>query len=188
MKVSLPTKPSGEHLRNGKLGLTQNPVARTSFFVAFSYFCIALGSHSRPYFSQYIWKCADSSLQVWLNINLLACTAAFGWDSVISLTSNYLTGSANYFLLLVHRIIFFFGADNYFSQYRDFIFWPKIHCGLAIEEDWSEWWTSLTDIWNWNCCDRREEKNIARECQGEALSEKEMKEAFTFSYNHKKYF
>ena len=27
----------------------------------------------------------------------------------------------------------FYRADNYFSLYRKFIFWPTIHCGLAIE-------------------------------------------------------
>ena len=35
------------------------------------------------------------------------------------------------FLIQVLRIIFHC-VDNYFSRYSEFIFWPTIHCGLAI--------------------------------------------------------
>ena len=39
----------------------------------------------------------------------------------------FTTGTENYF---------FIGAENYFSRYCEFIFWPTIPCGLAIEGDW----------------------------------------------------
>ena len=39
----------------------------------------------------------------------------------------FTSGTENYF---------FIGAENYFSRHRELIFWPTIHCGLAIEGDW----------------------------------------------------
>ena len=57
-------------------------------------------------------------------------------------TTNYFfSGTANYFLIQVLRINFY-RADNYFSLYREFIFWPTMHCELAIEGDWIECLTS----------------------------------------------
>ena len=59
---------------------------------------------------------------------------------------NFFTCIANYFLLVIRIIFttgtenyFFIGAENYFSRYREFIFWPTIPCGLAIEGDWLEY-------------------------------------------------
>ena len=33
---------------------------------------------------------------------------------------------------------FFTCIANEYSEYREFIFWPTIPCGLAIEGDWLE--------------------------------------------------
>ena len=56
---------------------------------------------------------------------------------------NFFTCIANYFLLVIRIIFttgtenyFFIGAENYFSRYCEFIFWPTIPCGLAVEGDW----------------------------------------------------
>ena len=44
--------------------------------------------------------------------------------------------TANYFFTSGTENYFFIGAENYFSRHREFIFWPTIHCALAIEGDW----------------------------------------------------
>ena len=56
---------------------------------------------------------------------------------------NILNCSAIYFLRYCELFFtsgtenyFFINAENYFSRHREFIFWPTIHCGLAIEGDW----------------------------------------------------
>ena len=41
--------------------------------------------------------------------------------------------------------LFFDWAKNYFSRYREFIFWSTMHCGLAFEVDWFEPLTSSGD-------------------------------------------
>ena len=55
----------------------------------------------------------------------------------IRTTNYFFSGIANYFYRKYWEL-FFHCADNYFSRYIEFIFWPTIHCGLVIDGDWVE--------------------------------------------------
>ena len=45
----------------------------------------------------------------------------------------------------MYQELFFDWAKNYFSRHREFIFWSKMHCGLAFEVDWFESLTAFGD-------------------------------------------
>ena len=68
----------------------------------------------------------------------------------------FLTGTTNYFLLVVLRIIFL-GIVNLF-------FWPTIHCGLAIEGDWLECFDLLGGHFE-NCAGAFQKNAKAKHCQ-----------------------
>ena len=76
----------------------------------------------------------------------------------------------------VYGELFFPWAENYFSQYREFILGLQCFVGLAVEVDWFEFLTSLGDHFE----NFEVEECFQRECQGETLSGKETKEVFIF--------
>ena len=71
----------------------------------------------------------------YFNLSLLNFFVGSTNDFFHSCCKLFLTGIANYFLLLDDNYVFI-GAENSFSRYRELIFWPTIHCGRAIERDW----------------------------------------------------
>ena len=86
--------------------------------------------------------------------------------------------------LVVPRIIFNTSIENYFFIMLIIIFrcienlFLVLQCfaGLAVEVDWFESLTSLSDHFE----NFEVEKCFERECQGETLSGKETKEVFIF--------
>ena len=100
----------------------------------------------------------------------------------INYTNTLFIHSMNYFSVvpritfLMCQGLFFNWAENYFFQYREFIFWSTVHCGPCI---WSglvlSLWPPLTILKTLQV-----EEYFQRECQGETLSEKETKEVFIF--------
>ena len=72
--------------------------------------------------------------------------------------------------------LFFHWAENYFSQYREFILGLQCFVGLAVEVDWFEFLTSLGDHFE----NFEVEECFQRECHCETFSGKEKKEVFIF--------
>ena len=79
----------------------------------------------------------------------------------------FFSGTSNYFCN-VYQELFFNWAVNYFSWYREFIFWSAIHCGPCI-------WSGLVRVFDflrrsfWKLCKWRSafKENVkAKHCQG----------------------